>query len=785
MTMKQNDWVLLLILMITSVLFITTCAQGNNTDYSQSDSSSALQNNSEKIDWINLETEPDEVIVYKTIGNVSLSLHIFNPPNHSKDNKTPAIVFFHGGAWNGGAPSHFYRQSAYLAARGMVAISAQYRVKKKHDTTPAESVKDAKSAMRFVRSKARELGINPNMLAAGGGSAGGHIAAATGTIDGFNEDTDDLNISVRPNALVLFNPVYDNSQKGYGYNRVKDFWKEISPHHNLDKNTPPTVVFFGTEDKFISVEMAQHYKAMMEKYGVRSDLFLYEGQPHAFFNKARFNETVYEADKFLTSLGYLQGEPTISSNTPKPNIVFIAIDDMNDWVGYMEGHPQAITPNMDKLANDGVAFMNAQSVSPGCSPSRNALLYGVEPYKSGLYAFYEHEIHDDLHKKYVSLPRFLKENGYKTYGSGKIHHGPKGNELEWTDYLETKGMTKVFAEGKGYGDDKKSSFRPTTNPFEEHHDYQVASYGINVINQQHEQPYFAAIGLVKPHLPFDCPEVFYDALPDKILPPAIYKNDLDDIGKEGNSMRRAKDDKQFKKDKAWEKVRRAYLTCNSWVDHNVGRIMDAVDKSPDADNTIVILWSDHGYHLGEKKSFRKFTLWEESSRVPFIIYDRRDTKSAKGRKVTQPVTLINVYKTIAEMAELETADYVDGFSLVPQLKKQSKPVPEPAILSWGRGNYSVRTENWRLIQYFDGTQELYDHQTDPNEWHNLATQPEHKSKLDELANLLPKTEAATVEEYITVWSIYGADTKRLKAALSDETNEEDKKTKKKKTRVQL
>jgi len=781
MTMIQKNRALLLKLIITSALFIiTACAQRNIVDNSRTDSHSTLQQNSGKTSWISLETKPDEIIEYKTIGDVSLNLHIFYPKNHSKDNKTPAIVFFHGGNWQGGAPSQFYRQSAYLASRGMVAISAEYRVQKIHGTTPAESVKDAKSAMRFVRSHAQEFGIDPNMLAAGGGSAGGHIAAGAGTLKGFNEDSDDLSINVRPDALVMFNPVYDNSPEGYANSRVKDYWRQISPYHNLDENTPPSVVFFGTADKLISVEIAQQYKATMEKYGVRSDLFLYEGQTHAFFNKAKFNETVYEADKFLTSLGYLKGVPVISATSPKPNIVFIAIDDMNDWVGYMGGHPQAITPNMDKLANEGVAFMNAQSVAPGCSPSRNALLYGVEPYKSGLYAFYDHDIHDDLHKKYVSLPRFLKENGYKTYGSGKIHHGPKGNDLEWTDYLETKGMKKAFAEGKGYGDDKKSSFRPTTNPFEEHHDYQVASYGIDVINQQHEQPYFAAIGLVKPHLPFDCPEVFYDALPDKISPPAILENDLDDIGREGNSMRRAKDDKKFKKDKAWEKVRRAYLTCNSWVDHNVGRIMDAVEKSPDADNTIVILWSDHGYHMGEKKSFRKFTLWEESSRVPFIIHDRRNKNAAKGRKVTQAVTLINVYKTLAEMAGLKTADYVDGFSLVPQLKIQSNPVPKPAILSWGRGNYSVRTENWRLIQYFDGTQELYDHQQDPNEWHNLATLPEYKSKLDELVDLLPENEAPTVEEYIAVWSIYGADTKRLKAALEKETDKDEKKDKKSK-----
>lgn len=460
----------------------------------------------------------------------------------------------------------------------------------------------------------------------------------------------------------------------------------------------------------------------------------------------------------------------------KPNIVFIAIDDMNDWVGYMDGHPQAITPNMDKLANEGVAFMNAHSVAPGCSPSRNALLYGVEPYKSGLYAFYDHSIHKQLHQKYTSLPQFLKENGYATYGAGKIHHGPEKSELEWTGYLETDNHKKQFARGKGFGKGSKASYRPTTNPYGELYDHQVASYGIDVIGKKHDKPYFAAIGLVKPHLPFDCPVEFYDALPEKITPPELLENDLDDIGVEGNSMRRAGDDKKFKAQKVWGKVRRAYLSCISWADYNVGRVLEAVENSPQADNTIVILWSDHGFHLGEKKSFRKFTLWEESSRVPFIIHDRRQTETKKQRKVEQAVSLINVYRTIAELASLQAPKYVDGFSLVPQLNDQNSPVKAPAIASWGRGNYSVRTENWRLIQYFDKTQELYNNQKDPNEWHNLAGKPEYKEKLTELVNLLPETEAPTVEEYISNWSIYGADKQRLKV----ESKKQGKKNKKKK-----
>ncbi|MBF0198371.1 MAG: alpha/beta hydrolase fold domain-containing protein [Planctomycetes bacterium] len=263
------------------------------------------------------ETEPNKVIEYKKVGDVSLSLHIFNPPNHKITDKRPAIVFFFGGGWVGGTPKHFYRQSAYLASRGIVAISAEYRIFSKHKTAPSECVKDGKSALRWVRSHASELGIDPAKIAAGGGSAGGHVAAATGTISGFNEEGEDTSVSCVPSALVLFNPVFDNSKEGYGYSKVKDYWQEISPLHNINKNNPPTTVFLGTKDKLIPVATAQDYKQRMEKLGLRCDLHLYEDMPHGFFNKKRFNETLIEADKFLTSIGYLQGEPTLKIESEK------------------------------------------------------------------------------------------------------------------------------------------------------------------------------------------------------------------------------------------------------------------------------------------------------------------------------------------------------------------------------------------------------------------------------------------------------------------------------------
>lgn len=257
---------------------------------------------------------PDKEVVYKTVGDVKLKLFVFTPPDCTPSDKRPAIVFFFGGGWNNGSPSQFYPHCEYLASRGMVAMAADYRVASRNKTTPRECVKDGKSAVRWIRRHAGELSIDPDKIAAGGGSAGGHVAAATGTLDAFNEAGEDLGVSCIPNALVLFNPVFDTGPDGYAYERVKDYWKEFSPFHNISRKTPPTIIFLGTKDQLIPVATAEEYKKCMEEKGIRCDLQLYPDQPHGFFNyknKDNYRDTVIKMDRFLTSLGYLQGEPTL------------------------------------------------------------------------------------------------------------------------------------------------------------------------------------------------------------------------------------------------------------------------------------------------------------------------------------------------------------------------------------------------------------------------------------------------------------------------------------------
>jgi len=257
------------------------------------------------------EKTPDQTVIYKTLGEIELLLHIFNPEGQKNTDQRPAIVFFHGGGWTAGTPHTIYPQCEYLASRGMVAISAQYRLIAKNKTTPRECVMDGKSAIRWVRQHAGELGVDPEQILAGGASAGGQVAAATGTTTGFEEEGEDLSVSSKPAALVLFVPVFDNGPGGFGHAKVKKYWKEFSPMHNISEQTPPTIVFMGTKDRWTPAETAREYKRRMDEKGRRCDLHLYEGRGHGFFNQPKyFHETSAEMDRFLSSLGYLKEEPT-------------------------------------------------------------------------------------------------------------------------------------------------------------------------------------------------------------------------------------------------------------------------------------------------------------------------------------------------------------------------------------------------------------------------------------------------------------------------------------------
>ena len=263
-----------------------------------------------------------QAYTYKKIDTLELKLLMKNPANFNPNKSYPTIIFFFGGGWVGGSITQFKPHAEYLASRGMITVLAEYRVRSRNKTTPFDAVADAKSAIRFLRQNAKQLNIDKNKIVASGGSAGGHLAAAAATVPGLNDPKDNLKISAKPNALVLFNPVFDNGPTGYGYDRIGERYPEISPIHNITKKTPPTIIFLGTKDDLIPVETAKLYKQKMELAGNRCDLFLYEGQKHGFFNYREnsknenryFIETIYQTDVFLESLGYLNGMPTIEVN---------------------------------------------------------------------------------------------------------------------------------------------------------------------------------------------------------------------------------------------------------------------------------------------------------------------------------------------------------------------------------------------------------------------------------------------------------------------------------------
>lgn len=253
-------------------------------------------------------------VVYKQIDTVTLVLDIYYPPDMDKDISYPAMIFFFGGGWKGGSVNQFKPHANYFSSRGIICVLAVYRVESRQKTSPFESLKDAKSAIRFIRKNASEFRIDTGKIIASGGSAGGHLAAATALISEFNEAGEDLSVSCIPNALVLFNPVIDNGPAGYGFERIGIAYKDFSPLHNINTGAPPTIFFLGTNDKLIPVATARYFQEAMARVGSRCELFLYEDQPHGFFNfrnREYYNKTVLEADKFLISLGYLTGQPEI------------------------------------------------------------------------------------------------------------------------------------------------------------------------------------------------------------------------------------------------------------------------------------------------------------------------------------------------------------------------------------------------------------------------------------------------------------------------------------------
>ncbi len=422
----------------------------------------------------------------------------------------------------------------------------------------------------------------------------------------------------------------------------------------------------------------------------------------------------------------------------RPNVLFIAIDDLNHWVGHLGRHPQTKTPNIDRLANQGVTFTRAYCTAPACNPSRASLMSGQRPSTTGCYT------NGQNWRPGISEDKLLNSHfakaGYRVYGAGKIYHGAGDRGGDWDDYFPGKGDTRRHpdAQGDGVGG---IQFYPLANSDEEMPDYGVVSYGIEKLNEKSDQPFFLAVGLVKPHMPFSVPKKWYDQFPlESINLPPYREDDLNDVPPAGVKM--AGPDGDHAKIVAsgrWKEAVQAYLATIAFCDSQVGRLLDGLEKSPHRDNTIVCLWSDHGWSLGEKSHWRKFALWEEPTRTVFVW--KVPGVTTPGSVCNRTVDYVNIYPTVCELTGLPLPKHLDGRSIVPLLKDAQAPWDLPAITTHGYKNHSVRTEGWRYIRYANGDEELYDEAADSLEYTNLASNPTYAFRKAELAKFLPKSDA--------------------------------------------
>lgn len=421
--------------------------------------------------------------------------------------------------------------------------------------------------------------------------------------------------------------------------------------------------------------------------------------------------------------------PTFAADSTRPNILFIAIDDQNDWIGCLGGHPQIKTPNIDQLAERGTVFLNAHCQSPLCNPSRTSLMTGRRPDSTGVYGLapWFRQV-EDL-KSIVSLPQYLRAHGYRTLTAGKIYHGGYGRK-------KTDSEFDVIGPPPGIGVRPKEKLVQTPSNHRlvdwgvfphrdaDKQDYIVASWGVEQLENPPKEPFFLSVGFFLPHVPCYATQRWFDLYPEETLQlPPFLEDDRADTPRFSWYLHWKLPEPRHRflvDNNQWHNLVRSYLACTSFVDSQVGRLLNALKKNKLEESTIVVLWSDHGWHLGEKAITGKNTLWDRGTRVPLIF---AGPGVASGGRCKQPAELLDIYPTLSDLCDLTQRDDLEGHSLVPQLKDDQASREWPAITTHNHDNHGVRSENWRYIRYADGSEELYDMRTDPNEWNNVADDP--------------------------------------------------------------
>lgn len=463
----------------------------------------------------------------------------------------------------------------------------------------------------------------------------------------------------------------------------------------------------------------------------------------------------------------------------RPNVLFIAVDDLNDWIGCLDGHPQAKTPNMDRLAAQGVLFTNAHCAAPACNPSRAAVFSGRLPKETGVWSNNSPSLLR-THPKIVFLPTAFARAGYRTLGTGKLMHSRSANQTLFADHftveqrwspftreavrytdeeLGTKGTDSprhVVKDSRGNSiilplnrmpSDRKPKSKegesfdwgPIDVPESDMGDTQITDWAIERMQQGFDSPFFLGIGYYRPHIPLWAPRKYFDRFTESPAElPQNKHDDLDDLSAIARHWAiepiTAGRHSTVVQHHQWRAAVEAYLACTSFVDDQIGRILDALDNTSFGDNTVIVLWSDHGWHLGEKQHWGKWTGWERSTRVPLIIVPPKqlaDRFAPAGSRCDQPVSLIDLFPTLTELCDVEAPDKLDGQSLVPLLREPNRATRRSVVTTFDPGNVSLRTERWRYLRYADGSEELYDHKTDPHEWTNLAADPKQTSLLRE------------------------------------------------------
>ena len=461
----------------------------------------------------------------------------------------------------------------------------------------------------------------------------------------------------------------------------------------------------------------------------------------------------------MTRRQFLATSALAAAPSAKPNVLFISVDDMNDWIGCLGGYNGVKTPNIDRLAKRGVLFANAHCASPLCNPSRTALLTGMRASTTGMYnndQFWRPNLPDA-----VTLPMHFKANGYQVAGAGKVFHHTVGNNPpdQWDEFQLQVFDDPWYRRADWYPWNKRVP-APAGHPFNglknfqgefdwgvipaeerEYGDQKAIDFGLKFLSQPQAKPFFLAVGLWHPHIPMFAPQKYFDMYPpEKVKIPYTPAGDLDDVPKIGQNWAAARREEHNRivREGKWRDAVRAYLAAITFADAMIGRLLDGLEKSAHARNTIIVFWSDNGWHLGQKEHWHKSTLWQRSTHVPLIIAGPGTRATGQSRK--QAVSLLDIYPTLVDLCGLPKRPQLEGLSLRPLLENAQATRP-PAVIDFNRGNHAVRTDRWRYIKYNDGTEELYDESVDKEDWKNLAGDPQYTSLKADLAKWIPQSAA--------------------------------------------